>query len=260
MDESHCKRRTYLNSPIEEAQCEFRFSPEMDWDPTLPGKLQLKLEDYSGYSREHRELQVQVSPEGSVGSDLQLSNPLRQVQIFTPDSQRFVGIGSNTLSIHMLRPYSRCSREGGGSWKEFRHRIQQALTSYIATVDSKREVIRIGVRYINKISVPAKIQIQEKYLNSGLRRIKGLPDYPTSISSRAEYTYPHNMRLLVSYGSVFPNSKDDAALLDLDGIWQSQQSVNAEVAMDYTDELHKTVEQAFESLITEECRSLFDAV
>ena len=53
------QRRRYRNPPIEEALCEFRFPPEQDWDPTIPGKLQTKFGDeYTGKPREQRVVEV----------------------------------------------------------------------------------------------------------------------------------------------------------------------------------------------------------
>lgn len=260
MSDSPNNEPGYNNPPVEEAMCEFRFLPEIVWDPTLPGRLQVELDDYAGSSRELRALQIQFPGEGGNGADMQFSDGLQRVQLVTPNGHRVVAVGPNALSIHMLRPYSHDPGSNGGGWKEFKQRIQQALTAYASVINQKRGVVRVGVRYINKIIVPVEIQQQETYLNCGLRSVDGLSDFPVSVSSRAEYSYPHEMRLIVSYGNVFPNTNEQAALLDLDGIWQSQQPIDTNESLAIIDSLHEIVEKAFEALITEECRSSFNAV
>lgn len=261
MDESGGIRRVYRNPPIEEALCEFRFTPTLDWEPTLPGRLQLSLDDYKGTSREQRAVQIGPVAQQGNGRELQLSAGLQRVQLLTPSGQRIIGVGPDVLSIHMLRPYSKgddpCS---SGGWKEFKYRIRNALTSYTEVVGQERKVSRVGLRYINRIFAPSIVVNEDKYLKCGLRLVDGLSESRVSFSSRAEYQHSDDMRLIVSYSDVDTKERDQAVLLDLDGIWQSQESVDAHAAVNVADELHSIVERAFEAHITEECRSLFDAI
>ncbi len=253
--------RAYKNPPIEEALCEFRFTPKLDWEPTVPGRLQVSLDDYGGSSREQRAVQIEPVVQHGKRSELQLAEGLQRVQLLTPSGQRIVGVGPDVLSVHMLRPYSRgTDPNSSGGWKEFKYRIQNALSSYAEVVGNERNVERVGLRYINKIFAPSIVVNEGKYLNCGLRLVDGLSETRVSFSSRAEYQHSNGMRLIISYGNVDTKESEQAVLLDLDGIWQSQISIDTNAALNTADKLHGIVERAFEAHITEECRNLFDAI
>ena len=144
------QRRRYRNPPIEEALCEFGFASGADWDPTIPGKLQVALGDeYSGKPREQKAVQVGLHGQKGKLADLRYDEGISKVQLFTKAGTRIVGVGPDVLSIHMLRPYQDPLDFEKGGWEEFRPRIADALEAY-REVASPGRVNRVGVRYINK--------------------------------------------------------------------------------------------------------------
>ena len=59
------QRHRYKNPPIEEAICEFHFSPSQDWDFTIPGKLHTELSDeYTGKPQEQKVVEVGLDTQG----------------------------------------------------------------------------------------------------------------------------------------------------------------------------------------------------
>ena len=255
------QRRRYKSPPIEEAVCEFRFLPGDEWDLTIPGKLQSTIsEDYSGKPHEQRVVDVALHTAGGQPSELKFGEGLAKVQLVTKDGRRKVGVGRDVLSIHMLRPYQVPTSPGGGGWEEFRPRIERALDAYWH-VAAPKGVSRIGVRYINKIVVPAsQIPVRiEDYLNCAPPDVEGLPDSMNNYVCRAEYAYDDNTLLVLSHGTVSAPREYVGFLLDIDVICNINDPSEREQALKKTDSLRALERDLFEILITDQARELFDA-
>jgi uncharacterized protein (TIGR04255 family) len=136
--------RKYLNSPIIEAVCEFRFLPETQWDMTIPGLFYERIKAQFPL-KENRFLitnQTQTKTEEGISQGTKFT-PL--AVFLAPDSKTFVQIGENHLSIHRIKPYL--------TWTHFKPAILSNFYAFNEIVpDFKIE--RIGLRYINHIEVP----------------------------------------------------------------------------------------------------------
>ena len=252
------QRRRYKNPPIEEALCEFGFAPGPDWDPTIPGKLQAELGDeYSGKSREQRAVKVGLHIQKGKPADFQYDEGLAKVQLLTKSGTRMVGVGPDVLSIHMLRPYQDPLDSEKGGWEEFQPRIVAALEAY-RKVASPNRVNRVGVRYINKILVPLASVRVEDYLKCAYIEIDGLPEQYVNFISRVEYVYDDGARLVLSYGLFSTSSNSVECLLDLDVIWQAKTLIDWKESLKIADDLHERAGSAFEVVVTDKARELFD--
>ena len=74
-----------------------------------------------------------------------------------------------------------------------------------------------------------------------------------------EYFYQDGVRLVLSYGSIFAPPDRLALLLDLDIIWEQSDSVQRDVALKIANDLRDRERIAFEAVITDKARDLFDA-
>ncbi|MDE0511645.1 MAG: TIGR04255 family protein [Gammaproteobacteria bacterium] len=250
------QRRRYKNPPIEEAICEFHFSPGQEWDFTIPGKLHTELSgDYAGKPQEQKVVQVGLETQGGKPPNLRYGEGLAKVKLVTEDGKRMIGVGPDVLSIHILRPYQ-YTIDGG--WDEFYPRIKTAVAAYWK-VSEPRAVSRIGIRYINKIVIPQKTVKVEDYLECALPNISGLPDHIGSFMSRVEYNYQDNVQLIILQGSIETPPNTVGFLLDLDVIWQDAEPIKREDALTKVNELREREREAFEAVITDKARDLFDA-
>ena len=253
------ERRRYRNPPIEEALCEFRFKPGRAWDLTIPGKLQAAIGDeYMGKPQEQRVVQVGLEVQGDKPSNLQLGEGLARVQLVTGNGKRMVGVGSDVLSIHMLRPYQNPREPKLSGWEEFRPRIETALDAYWK-VAQPVGVLRIGIRYINRIVIPQGTVRIEEYLKCGMPDVDGLPDQLTNFMSRVDYTYGDGVRIVLSQGSIDAPPDHVGFLLDLDVIWENPEPVDKARALTIANDLRDRERAAFEAVITDRARELFDA-
>lgn len=248
----------YRNAPIEEALVEFQFAPGREWDPTVPGKLHEHpaiKQAYPGTPRTQKILQAALQQPAQPGQvpGLSLQEGVGRIQLLSSDGRQILGIGSGSLSIHVLRPYS--------GWGEFRPRIEAALRAYADVVHSA-EITRIGVRYINKIEISEPIVDLANYFRCGpVSSVEGLPERIEEFLSRVVYGYEDGAKLVLTLASVQNSPHKPTFVLDVD-TFRPCSSAHIEFShlMDIVDDLHRREGQAFESVITEATRSVFNAV
>ena len=248
--------RRYSNPPIEEALCEFRFEPSQDWDPTIPGKLHAELsEDYGGKPKEQRAMGVEWNAQER---QLSYNEGLAKIQLVTGDGKRMVGFGPDVLSVHILRPYHHQHLLDNSGWGEFKQRIGGALEAYWKVMRPKG-VLRVGVRYINRILISQSMVAIGEYIKCALPQVAGLPARQNNSISRAEYIYPDGIRLILSQGSIDAPQDQFGYLLDIDVIWESRELASRDEAMAEAGELRSREREIFESVITDKARGLFNA-
>jgi uncharacterized protein (TIGR04255 family) len=243
--------RKYKNPPIDEALVEFTFAPPVEWDLTLPGKLHNLLKDeYTGKTRQQNVQTVATAPADQSAISLQVQNELLRIQFPTADGTRLVSIGRNTLAISMLKPY-----EG---WESFKPRIERALDAY-RQIASPENVTRIGIRYINRIIVQEKNADPSKFFNYDLSNDPILKAKITSFMKRFEFENSAGDKLLITHAALLPsNAEHTEFILDIDTIWD-RAPLDFEKAIEKMEHLHEVEGAAFEKIITEEARKLFDA-
>ena len=253
------ERRRYANPPIEEALCEFQFAPGDEWDLTIPGKLHTKLEcAYPAKPKQQRLAQVALQLDEVRARRVEYREGVGKVLLSTEDGKRLVGVAPDTLSVHMLRPYQ-SSAAGERGWEEFRRRIREALKAYWA-VANPDGVSRISVRYINKIEIPREAVELGDYLLCAPPDIDGLPETISGLAGRVDYRYGDDVRLALSQGTVQGATGKIAFLLDLDVIWESEVRLfDMEQAMKEAIALRDREREAFENVITDTARELFNA-
>ena len=254
-------RHRYRSPPIEEAVCEFRFQPSDEWNLTIPGKLQTTIGgDYTGKPQEQRVFDVALPSQLEHPPGLRLGEGLAKIHLVTDDGKRKVGVGKDVLSIHMLRPYQRSTDAASSGWEEFLARIETALSAYWKVV-CPRGILRLGIRYINKIVVSLShntVRIEE-YLRCAPPDVEGLPERISHYLSRAEYMYDDGVKLILSHGTVSAQTGHVGFLLDIDIISEAAIPIDRKTALQTARVLRTREREAFEMLITDKARDLFDA-
>lgn len=171
------------------------------------------------------------------------------VQLVDDDAKRLISIAPNMLSVHVLRPY-----EG---WVRFQPRTASAVAAYKDVVGVET-VQRLGLRYVNRIVIPTPAVDLDEYFTCAPRSPEGLPDRMASLLSRVEYVYDDGKKLIVTFATIEATPGTCAFLLDLDGVWEGQ-GIGVDVVLPILDDLHERIGSAFETLITDKTREVFDA-
>jgi len=248
-------RRQYRHPPIEEALCEIRFVPSTDWDPTVPGVFYQSIKpDYPAKPRTQNVLEAGVTLPDAAGTDgpsFQFRQNASRVQFRSADERRIVGVGPDVLSIHILRPYS--------SWETFREQIQKALDAYVSVAEPAG-ILRIGVRYINRIVVAAEVVELNEYFTSPPEPPDSLPQSLRSFLVRMDAVYESEpVRLVTTFASNSADEGQTAFILDIDVVAEPPDAVSIQEAMGIIDDLRAKERAGFESLITNKAREVFDA-
>lgn len=253
------ERRRYKNPPIEEALCEFRFAPGQEWDLTLPGKLHTAIQlEYPGKPRQQNVVEAILSSEPGQPTKMEMREGPTRVHLLTANGTRIVGIGQDVLSIHILRPYQDPQNPDNSGWAEFRPRIVKALESYWK-VSKPKGILRIDIRYINKIVIPEKKATIEEYFNWQAPSRKGIPKNVKRFINRFEYQYEDDVLLRLTHASADrPSAESAAFILDLEVVWKTENAVDKATAIGKLEDLRAKERTAFEAIITDKTRSLFD--
>lgn len=248
--------RKYKHPPIEEAIAEFRFAPVPEWDPTLPGKLSQHPRisaHYTGKPRTQKIMEAEFQAAGEQATNIAVRQAPDRVQLINEDETNVVSIGLNVLSVSTLRPYD--------GWEMFRPRIEEAFKAYIEIAEPTA-VIRIGVRYINKIVHSGPHLDVGRFIQYGPPSLENLPISMAGFFNRVEYGYDDDkaVKVLLTQATVEPPTEDQFAfIVDLDVIWEGEECVNAKNIMEIVGKLHEREGQAFEAIITDVAREVFDA-
>lgn len=250
--------RRYRNPPIEEALCEFHFDLGKEWDPEIPDMLRAELGDeYSGRPKRQNLVQVELAVREGRPFELQHSERMERVQLITNDGTRVVGVGRDALSVHMLRPYQGTSASKDSGWGELRSRIQQALDAYWK-IAKPRGVRRVGVRYINRIDIPENQVNFGDYLKCALPLVPELTGNVQEYFGRTELSHDDGVRLILSQAKISGPIEHTNLILDIDVIWETDNAIEKDMAMEKMRDLSDRERAAFEAVITDHARALFD--
>ena len=133
----------FPNSTIAEALCEIQVRPAEDskWRISRPAELLSRLGDefpeFEPLS--NTEIQVQVGP---TGPTQQLVQRPARLRFSTEDKKRFVQATDTVFTFNFIDPYP--------GWDAVRQSVLQNWEK-VRSVVKPKEVVRIGLRYINKI-------------------------------------------------------------------------------------------------------------
>lgn len=245
-------KRSYRHPPIEEALCEFKFVSDGGWDLTIPGKLHSRVQsEYDGKPQEQKVVRANISRGGGGPPSVGMSESLGRITFPARNANRMLGVGTDILAVHTLRPYD--------GWEQFRPRIATALDAY-HEVANPSGVQRIGLRYINRISVPSTTVQLEDYFACAPATVPQMPQQMTAFLHRDEYSYQDGIKLILNFGSIQAPRGESAFVLDLDVTWEGENAMSLADAMVHVESLHTREGEAFEALVRDPARNLFDAV
>lgn len=241
--------RKYKNPPVVEALCEILFSGSK-WDGTVPGLFFDKIKDNYPKKRELEQIGVEVS----ISKDIQGSRVMhgdRRIQFVKEDNSQLVQIERDLLVVNQLRPYPR--------FEEWKPIIDEMLNLYVKLTTPKG-IKRLGVRYINRIIIPAAKFRMEKYFYLYPEVPKNLEAMHGRFMMRLEIPPKNKGHLLViTFGSAPSDSSEiSTEMLDIYDIFALPELIPVSDVEKYIIEAHENIEVAFENSITQETRDLFE--
>lgn len=241
--------RKYANPPIIEALCEFRFEPSTPWDMTIPGLIYKIIKDEYPHKEQTKTIEVEVrSVKGELEPKIMGSE---QMRFSREDKAALIQINTNLISVHHKKPYP--------TWEVFFPMIKSGFNTYIEVVEPKG-INRIGVRYINKITIPSTTFKMEDYFNFIPHLGEGLPQEhgPFFMGVEISYDAPRDV-LRLQLTSAEPEEPGSTTLiLDLDYVLRDAGQFNIDDVFDWVQTAHDRVESIFEGCITDKLREIFN--
>jgi uncharacterized protein (TIGR04255 family) len=247
--------RQYRHPPIEEALCEFHYASGPEEEFGWPLKFYERIKDvYSGKPREQQISQAGFQVTQQPGwSHLAVKQFPYKTLFPTQDERELVGIGSDVLSIHVVRPYP--------GWNHFRQRIEKVRLEFEDVV-RPTGIRQIALRYINRVVLPEISFDLSKYFTFYPAITDMPPGKMVSFFIRTQSLYDDKpIRLTCTFTDLgVKTSGQTAFILDFELVqeWVSEPLALHEV-MVQVDELRVRERAAFEDLITDQTREVFNA-
>lgn len=243
-------RRIYRNPPIVEAVCTFFVAEGTPWNPTIPGRFYDAIE--ASYPEEPEE-QITFRAnweEGQLANGAQLRVESDAPRASFRNGSRIVSLSSGRLAVHSLAPY-----EG---WDSLRARTLEALEAYRNVVGTL-EVEGISLRYVNRIFIPqAKMEFNEYFTVAQALPTQGFPGSVTSFFDRMEVEYADApVKISFTWSSDDQIADKIAFIMDFD--LRRSGPIEAGDVPRLLDDLRERERVAFESLIQDSLREIFDA-
>lgn len=242
----------YIHPPIVEAVVEFRFAGGQMVDTELLEEFKVALgQDYPGEMRTSNQIQVQAQV-GEAGVSTAAQSSVHKVLFPSADGLRLVGVGHQSLSLHVLKPYP--------GWPDFKARVETALDVYREIV-APDAIFGLAVRYIDQVILPADPDVILADFFVGLpARPAAMPGGLASFHVVTQAIEPETATTAVLTLASGQRTAGGGAtvLYDLNLIRDCSASpVGYEGWQDPLDELQTRQRDIFEQSITEKTRELF---
>ncbi len=250
---AHYERRQYRHPPISEALCEVRFAPEgAAWNATVPGLYYEQIRD--AYPT------IPAPPVAPPSIQLTGGLPMQQIvmgqiqvgaQFTTEDGSSTVSLTADNLAVAITAPYP--------GWEDFGPRITRAIEAYSA-LELPTRVNRVGLRYVNRIRIPGEPIELPEYFNNPPVTPDGFPDHLVGVFARWESTYDDDdsVRLIYTFSNVSNDERIAEFIVDLDVIQTFDQPIEPREIEPLILELKRRETAAFEAVIRDSLRELFD--
>lgn len=251
-------RRRYEDPPVVEAIARFAWSEPTTWNVTTPGLLFDRVREFYPEEPQVKSvMQADFRPgaeDGAEGANFQfMAGPQRMIY-GSEGGSRQLTVGPQDISVHGMPPY-----EG---WEALEGRLFRDLEAVDPVLDVLgRTVATMGLRYVNRIVVPRPSFSFEEYLTVS---IGFPPEFPTEITAfldRAELRYPNEpVRLHFTWASIEAEPGSSAFIIDLDLYRDAEEPVRLEEARSGLADLKLKEGRAFESLLQDSVRELFNEI
>ena len=243
-------RRKYRNPPIVEVVAEFRFVPSGKWGDHLVDALHRKLQPRFPLRRSMSEMNIAPAARENPSLFVEIQHGVR---FFRKDERAFVQVYPYRISIHHLAPYPH--------WEGFRPLILDVFAA-IRDLVPGLSIERLGLRYINRITIPRDPLKFPDYFTLYPHIGSSLPRTHKAFAVYLLFPFEGNrdaLHLRLGSGEVSEGKQADV-LLDLDYFLAHPESLTEDRIPDWMDTAHRHIVKVFEGVITDRLRAQFEEV
>jgi uncharacterized protein (TIGR04255 family) len=246
-------RRHYENPPVVEALAEIFFAGS-EWRPSVPGRFYERVKDRFPEEgrRDQVGLQLSVSPEQA---DWRLERGAPRSLFVSADQSQMVQVAPELLVHNQLHP---SQERPYPHFEEWRPAVMEMLALYRELAKPK-SIERLGLRYLNKIAIPASRFSMGDYFALYPYVPPDLAEEHGDFIMRIQIPSLHEGHdLLVTFGSA-PSEQEAATafLLDLYDVAAPVDPDDDRSIEQRFDQAHDNIIHAFEHAITPTARALF---
>ena len=173
------------------------------------------------------------------------------IQYKNPKSGSIVQFGDNVLAINQVRPYN--------GWEAFSPIVLQHLALF-REVTGFEKIKQSKLRYINEINIPSEDSNIGDYFKYSPILPKELSTGIVSIGMNTENIFNSGRDILkLEFYNTKPTKENFVSfVLDISFILLKPQD-SIEISMqDWINDAHMNINNIFEAILTEKCKSLFD--
>jgi len=248
------KRKQYKNPPVVEAVCEIRFTPESQWDITVPGLVYGKIKGEFPLKEQHFIQEINFIPDRP-NVPPKVEN--KELAVFLAEDKKTtikLGIHTPRLIINRLKPYQ--------SWGKFKPNIEKVFKTLKNTEGVELKGIqRIGLRYINIMEIPKKpgelVKSFEYRLCWGEEFTQDIWDFNWVSVIR----FNSRDACKIQLASVLPGNPGNIGVrLDMDYYLEKPEAISPPDVLKWVEQAHDRVEDIFQGCITEDLKKTFEEV
>jgi uncharacterized protein (TIGR04255 family) len=248
-------RVKYKNPPIEEAICQFTFAHPLPWGPDTPRQLFEKLrERYPAMPQQQQILQANLTSGASPESPGLSLAPTERVVFADAENLSRFSVGPQTMAVHRARPYI-------GFEEDMLPRIRESVPSSIEFLQRDPLFTNVSVRYINRIQISdTEFDLTEyfEYWNSANLLPSSFDGTVTGFFYRTAAKQTSSpLNLTLNFGSVEAPKDTAAFVLDIDLVYNFDDPVPSNEAIERVIKVKAVENSIFESLISDRTRELF---
>lgn len=238
--------KKYKNPPLLEALCEFVFADEGADVNKIESEFFQVVKAALSNRKEKKDFSVIINQKSA---EVKESKGL--VQFINETGNMMAQIGNKTFAVNYLKPYA--------NWEEFSPFIMKMLRIYL-TISSHKELTKVTVRYINKIDINADGIDTGDYFKLAMVIPEGISENIANFVLRTEHIYNDERDLLQLNLHMTPPDKPNVIsfIFDTSFINVRPEKNSLENIEKWLAEAHITLNNAFESSLTQKCKALFD--
>lgn len=242
-------RDIFKDPPLVEALCELFFHGT-EWVSTIPGRFYDRIKDNYPQQKEISQVSSEISiSEGGISTRVWPQPPV--IRFLNPDGNRLVQVAKDLLVVNHLKPYTR--------FEDWEPTIYEML-GYYRDLAAPSGIQRLGLRYINRVSVPADGPTvkMEDYFTIYPQFPKGLGGEHGPFLLRLQAPAEGGHQVVITLGSA-PRERDGVMtfLLDIYDLYAPEEPFPLDSLGGIVKTAHANAHRTFRESVTDRLKDLF---
>lgn len=204
------RHETFPNAPITEALIDLRVTFGQDVTPEQLDDLSERFLRRFPKKEPQTEIEHQLMfHQGGSGTETHVKAKRLGYVLFSQERDKAVQLRVNGFSFSKLKPYE--------DWDSLRDETLEHWEMYRSAMGPSR-IVRLAVRYINRIEIPLPVSDFRDYILTGLQIADGVPQGLEEFFFRAVIPNPDDPKMKAAVNSTFEDLENEALpyIFDID--------------------------------------------